>query len=382
MEINVNKKSKILLIKKKNVDNKKCTLLLKKKKIENKYSGNFLNTEIVQNIKNHKENENTKNDLFQKKILYNSPKNKSINLKVFFKLKNIGHKHGKSLNYNYNHSELQKSLQKYFSLTENDLIEKKKSKELIYNKINKDNFQKNKKVLKGKAYINNNTNIGTIRKINILNNKAPNKILLSFKQKSKELNFDNNKIKNSQIVSNNRIYLTKYKHIKNIININKDNYIKAESTKMDISINNNNFFRNKKKFFNHNPKSQSLNLLYNLDDYIGHNQYKDVVIPDNRTKIIKRISIEKEKEMKKIKQIFNYEENKNNIHYKVSKDENRLIKTPDDYYNKKAFDKLILSGEKKSKNFKTRNLLYNTAFKSYKNEFKYKIQNNLIILNQ
>jgi len=340
--------------------------------MENKYGENYLNTEIIHNIKNQKIIENTKNDFFLKKILYNSSKNKNINLKVYFQINNIGHKPGKSLNYNFNHSELQNSLKKYFSLTTNDLIIKKNYKKFTDNKINKDYFQKNKNVIKGKKYINNNTNIDTIRKINIANNKASNKIL-RFKSKSKEVNFHYNNINNSKVPSNNRIYLNKYKHIKNILNLNKDNHIKAKNTKMDTSINNKDIFINKKISFNHNPKSQSLNILNNLDDYIGHNQYKDIIIPDNRRKIIKKISIEKEKEMNKIKQIFNPEENKNNMNYKTIIYENRVIKTPDDYYNKKAFDKLILSGEKKSKNFKTRNLLYNKAFKSYKNEFKYKI---------
>ena len=378
MEINAKNKTKILLIKKKNGDIKKCSLFLKKKKMENKYGENYLNTEIIHNIKNQKIIENTKNDFFLKKILYNSSKNKNINLKVYFQINNIGHKHGKSLNYNFNHSELQNSLKKYFSLTTNDLIIKKNYKKFTDNKINKDYFQKNKNVIKGKKYINNNTNIDTIRKINIANNKASNKIL-RFKSKSKEVNFHYNNINNSKVPSNNRIYSTKYKQIKNILNLNKDNHIKAKNTKMDISINNKDIFINKKISFNHNPKSQSLNILNNLDDYIGHNQYKDIIIPDNRRKIIKKISIEKEKEMNKIKEIFNPEENKNNMNYKTIIYENRVIKTPDDYYNKKAFDKLILSGEKKSKNFKTRNLLYNKAFKSYKNEFKYNIQNNLII---
>ena len=353
---------------------------MKKQKTENKYCENYLKVEIVQNIKKQKEIENSKNCLFKKKSLYNSPKNKNINLKEYFQLKQNGHKLGKSLNYNHNHSKLQKSLQKYFSLTANDLIEKNKSIKLTNNKDNKDYFPKNKKILKREAYINNSTNIGTMRKINIVKTKAPNKIL-RFKKKSSELNFEYNKIKNPQIASNHRVYLTKYKNIKNIMNFSQNNYIKTENTKFDKSMKNNHISRNKKLSFNHNPKSQSLNMLYTLDDYIGYNQYQDVIIPDNKREIIKRISIEKEKEMKKIKQIFNHEENNNNINYNISKFENREIKIFEDYYNKKAFDKLILSGEKKSKNFKTRNLLYKKAFKSYKNEFVYKKRNNSKILN-
>ena len=40
---------------------------------------------------------------------------------------------------------------------------------------------------------------------------------------------------------------------------------------------------------------------------------------------------------------------------------------PEDYYKKKDFDKLILSGEKKSKYYNMRNLLYNSVFKSFNN---------------
>lgn len=54
----------------------------------------------------------------------------------------------------------------------------------------------------------------------------------------------------------------------------------------------------------------------------------------------------------------------NNEHY--NKLRNRTNKTPDDYFNKKDFDKLILSGDKKSKYYKMRNLLYESVFNNNK----------------
>ena len=94
-----------------------------------------------------------------------------------------------------------------------------------------------------------------------------------------------------------------------------------------------------------------------------------MIIPNHRRIIYQRLFSEKEKEKKELKKIFNTEGIKNSTEY-YDKLKNRSNKTSDELYNKKDLDKLVLSGEKKSKNYKIRNLLYNSVFNTNKLKFK------------
>ena len=106
----------------------------------------------------------------------------------------------------------------------------------------------------------------------------------------------------------------------------------------------------------------SLNTLQELNDYIGPNQYRKIIIPTNKSKIINLISENKHRDITRKRDIYKTEEIEKNREYHL-KIKNREIKSSEDYYNKKEFDKLVLSGEKKSKYYKMRNILYETAFK-------------------
>ena len=111
-------------------------------------------------------------------------------------------------------------------------------------------------------------------------------------------------------------------------------------------------------------ESKSLKKLHELDDYIGPNQYCDVLIPDNNRKVMRMISEEKERTLNKIKNAFKFNESRRNHEY-YSQTKKREIKDLDDYYKKKDFDKLTLSSEKKSKYFNLKDRLYYAAFKPF-----------------
>ena len=325
---------------------------------------------MIKNITNQKKSDKDKNESLRSKIIFKFSKRKDNNISIdYSKLnKKINHVPVKSLNYNNNHSELQKSLQKYFSLTPKNLKGKISSKEknddkkknIFYNKIKlKENVAKN-------FYINEKQ----IKLINKNIKKGKDKIT-KFKKKSFQLTFNNSNLIKSSDLHWNYINKIGFENEKNILNINKNNYKENKNKHKKTITTEQNFINYKCSFLKHSSKSKSLNIVYNLDDYIGPNQYDNMIIPNHRRTVNQRLSSEKEKENKEFKKIFNTEGIKNSIEY-YDKLKRRTNKTPDEYYNKKDLDKLVLSGEKNSQNYKIRNLLYNSVFNNNKLEFKKK----------
>ena len=343
---------------------------IKKHKQQHKEFDTLIKIDMIKNITNQKKLDKDKNELLRSKIIFKFSKRKDNNISIdYSKLnKKINHVPVKSLNYNNNHSELQKSLQKYFSLTPKNLKGKISSKEknddkkknIFYNKIKlKENVAKN-------FYINEKQ----IKLINKNIKKGKDKIT-KFKKKSFQLTFNNSNLIKSSDLHWNYINKIGFENEKNILNINKNNYKENKNKHKKTITTEQNFINYKCSFLKHSSKSKSLNIVYNLDDYIGPNQYDNMIIPNHRRTVNQRLSSEKEKENKEFKKIFNTEGIKNSIEY-YDKLKRRTNKTPDEYYNKKDLDKLVLSGEKNSQNYKIRNLLYNSVFNNNKLEFKKK----------
>ena len=368
-----NKTHKLISIKKpkESLINNNCKQKLhfiKKHNQKNKEFDTFIKIDLIKNITNQKKLDKDKNELLRSKIIFKFSKRKDNNISIdYSKLnKKINHVPVKSLNYNNNHSELQKSLQKYFSLTPKNLKGKISSKEknddkkknIFYNKIKlKENVAKN-------FYINEKQ----IKLINKNIKKGKDKIT-KFKKKSFQLTFNNSNLIKSSDLHWNYINKIGFENEKNILNINKNNYKENKNKHKKTITTEQNFINYKCSFLKHSSKSKSLNIVYNLDDYIGPNQYDNMIIPNHRRTVNQRLSSEKEKENKEFKKIFNTEGIKNSIEY-YDKLKRRTNKTPDEYYNKKDLDKLVLSGEKNSQNYKIRNLLYNSVFNNNKLEFK------------
>lgn len=361
------KKPKELLI---NNNCKQKLHFIKKHKQQHKEFDTLIKIDMIKNITNQKKLDKDKNELLRSKIIFKFSKRKDNNISIdYSKLnKKINHVPVKSLNYNNNHSELQKSLQKYFSLTPKNLKGKISSKEknddkkknIFYNKIKlKENVAKN-------FYINEKQ----IKLINKNIKKGKDKIT-KFKKKSFQLTFNNSNLIKSSDLHWNYINKIGFENEKNILNINKNNYKENKNKHKKTITTEQNFINYKCSFLKHSSKSKSLNIVYNLDDYIGPNQYDNMIIPNHRRTVNQRLSSEKEKENKEFKKIFNTEGIKNSIEY-YDKLKRRTNKTPDEYYNKKDLDKLVLSGEKNSQNYKIRNLLYNSVFNNNKLEFKKK----------
>ena len=369
-----NKKCKLNSIEKEkeSLINKNCQqklLLIKKQKQEYKELEKFLKTELVKNLKNQKILEKDKNELLYNKIKFKFTKRKDNNISTdYFKQnKKISLAPVKSLNYNNNHSELQKSLQKYFSLSPKDL------KGNMFFKPAKDNKKEtmfyNKNGLTENISKNLNLKNIQIKKINYKKIKKSNDKITKFKKKSIQLTIDNNNLIKSLDFQGNYKNKMNFENEKNILNINKNNCLGNKIKHKKAISTNQNYINYKSFFLNHSSKSKSLNIVYNLEDYTGPNLYDNMIVPNHKKTIYQRLSSEKEKEKKELKKNFNTEDIKNTTEY-FDKLRNRANKTPDDYYNKKDFDKLVLSGEKKSKYFKIRNLLYNSAFNTNKLEFK------------
>lgn len=368
-----NKTHKLISIKKpkESLINNNCKQKLhfiKKHKQQHKEFDTLIKIDMIKNITNQKKLDKDKNELLRSKIIFKFSKRKDNNISIdYSKLnKKINHVPVKSLNYNNNHSELQKSLQKYFSLTPKNLKGKISSKEknddkkknIFYNKIKlKENVAKN-------FYINEKQ----IKLINKNIKKGKDKIT-KFKKKSFQLTFNNSNLIKSSDLHWNYINKIGFENEKNILNINKNNYKENKNKHKKTITTEQNFINYKCSFLKHSSKSKSLNIVYNLDDYIGPNQYDNMIIPNHRRTVNQRLSSEKEKENKEFKKIFNTEGIKNSIEY-YDKLKRRTNKTPDEYYNKKDLDKLVLSGEKNSQNYKIRNLLYNSVFNNNKLEFK------------
>ena len=370
-----NKTHKLISIKKpkESLINNNCKQKLhfiKKHKQQHKEFDTLIKIDMIKNITNQKKLDKDKNELLRSKIIFKFSKRKDNNISIdYSKLnKKINHVPVKSLNYNNNHSELQKSLQKYFSLTPKNLKGKISSKEknddkkknIFYNKIKlKENVAKN-------FYINEKQ----IKLINKNIKKGKDKIT-KFKKKSFQLTFNNSNLIKSSDLHWNYINKIGFENEKNILNSNKNNYKENKNKHKKTITTEQNFINYKCSFLKHSSKSKSLNIVYNLDDYIGPNQYDNMIIPNHRRTVNQRLSSEKEKENKEFKKIFNTEGIKNSIEY-YDKLKRRTNKTPDEYYNKKDLDKLVLSGEKNSQNYKIRNLLYNSVFNNNKLEFKKK----------
>ena len=370
-----NKTHKLISIKKpkESLINNNCKQKLhfiKKHKQQHKEFDTLIKIDVIKNITNQKKLDKDKNELLRSKIIFKFSKRKDNNISIdYSKLnKKINHVPVKSLNYNNNHSELQKSLQKYFSLTPKNLKGKISSKEknddkkknIFYNKIKlKENVAKN-------FYINEKQ----IKLINKNIKKGKDKIT-KFKKKSFQLTFNNSNLIKSSDLHWNYINKIGFENEKNILSSNKNNYKENKNKHKKTITTEQNFINYKCSFLKHSSKSKSLNIVYNLDDYIGPNQYDNMIIPNHRKTVNQRLSSEKEKENKEFKKIFNTEGIKNSIEY-YDKLKRRTNKTPDEYYNKKDLDKLVLSGEKNSQNYKIRNLLYNSVFNNNKLEFKKK----------
>ena len=353
--------AKISLINGNDISDNKNNFLLKNQ--VNKDYENLKKKELNENIKNNKELEHDKfNWIGNKKRIKLFKINKSNLKEVFQPNKKIFHKKVNSVKYYHNHSELKSRLQKYFSLTPNDLFIPNKSKLEIedYNKINY-KFNNNSITFSK----NNRSNKVLTRKIKIIKVEKSKNI---FQFKKKFNNTNNNPIKSLNIQeTDNSIDKLNYKTQNNrkLSNENKKNNLGMNDNKSirlnTIELNNKSKFQN-----SHIPKSKSLNIWNELDDYIGPNQYSSIIIPSNNKKRVNRmISEEKERTLRKLRNEFKFFENKRNNEY-YSQTKNREINDLDDYYNKKGLDKIILSSEKKSKYNKIKNRIYNNAFKSCK----------------
>ena len=285
-----------------------------------------------------------------------------------FKLsKIISHKKSFSSKYNYNHSETQNSLRKYFSLAPKDIDEKNKSKQAI-NYKDKIKYNKNKNSL----FLNQNSKLNKdfYRKIKIIKINRNN--IFKFKKKLSSTNdINKNLIKPLSILNyyeSKDAFNCKKQRNKKINCIDGKNNSRKGNHKKYITFSSKDFINNKKFSFSHISKNESLNLLHNLDDYIGPNQYEKIIIPNNKSKIMKKISERRKRVTNKKISIFKSEENKRNNEY-YTKMKNLELTRGGEYYNSKDFDKLILSGEKNSKYFKMRKILYDSAFKKCKYEF-------------
>lgn len=345
------KKEKLSLINKNVHYNKNHILNLKNKSEEYEEDSNFLKTELIDNLTKQKEFEKNQNVL----TTYDLSNNHNLNLQKFFKEnKNHFHLQNKSEKYNYNNSKIYKSLQKYFSLSPNDLNRKFKVK-LTENNRNDNNYNKikiNKKDVR---------NFVSPENVKIAKIKYNNKIFKNKLQTTKDVN--NNLIKTLFIKKSNKdSYRLHFLNKNKIIGLNLNKYSRNENNKQQVTLNIKEN-PNKRNFnFIRGSKSMSLNTLQELNDYIGPNQYRKIIIPTNKSKIINLISENKHRDITRKRDIYKTEEIEKNREYHL-KIKNREIKSSEDYYNKKEFDKLVLSGEKKSKYYKMRNILYETAFK-------------------
>jgi hypothetical protein len=265
------------------------------------------------------------------------------------------------MKYHPNHSELRKSLQKYFSLSPSELLIPDKSK-LTMDYQDEINYKKNDNSINSTK--NGRLNNIFTRKIKIIKVENHNK-LLKFKKKIYETN--NNPIKSfySQELDNDRDNLNHQTQANKILDDRNKKIYLGNNNNKSLALNKI-WLNNEKKFLlNRITKSKSLNL-YELDDYIGPNQYRSIIIPYNNKKIRKMIAEKKENEINKQHAKFKTEETKRNKEF-FFKIKNRQLKCYEDYYNDKYLKKLVLSSEKTSKFFPMRNLLYKSAFKKCKN---------------
>ena len=306
----------------------------------------------------------------------------------------------KKLNNNYfkynKNTSLNKSIQKYFLLKTNDKENEKPKDKNNYIKNDKHNknldSSENKIMIVNKSSDINEFNVN-IKILKNIQNKFNNNKIYQFKTK----NFTLNKLDISPFNKTVKISKTKklidngdnfkndnnleFKNISNINTIkivkkpkkrlilkNKNQYINNIKEKK-LSINNESLNYSKTPSSSVKMKSKYLSKLNELDDYIGPNQYGNLVIPPNHKKnICRMISEGKERTLKKVKKMFKILENKRNVEY-YSQAKDRKIKDLDEYYKKKDFDKIILSSEKESKYNNIKNKIYSEVFKPIKYEF-------------
>jgi hypothetical protein len=414
-----NKKKTILLLemeKQKIMDEnfknyqKYLSLIQKQKKEFDEYD-KYLKKGLDDTQGTEKKNEAIKNKPKKKgtKSYFNFLKNQ----KLSNSLQNIKKENKLSNNnlLNYNESTLiNKSIQKYFMINEN----------YSENKVSKNKKNNANRNLENKS-LDNNINSKEKSKINKSSNKQQIKLNINVIQKFKKLKLknkkkednnhkhekfikrriltnisafsDNNTKKRLKMIKEGKNFekefiLNKKKNIDSYLHRNKfemNNQIihdeidkrlilkkirkkNNENSEKDIKINLRNLSKNIKASNSYNIlETKSLKKLHELDDYIGPNQYNDVFIPDNNRKVMRMISEEKERTLNKLKNAFKFNEMRRNHEY-YSQTKKREIKDMDDYYQKKDFDKLTLSSEKKSKYFNLKDKLYYAAFKPCKYE--------------
>ena len=371
---------------------KKYQYLIKKQQQEYKEYDKFLKKELNNNNRNQL-NLQTFNNSLQKdgvqsyfKLVKRNRNNNRCLTNDTAKEKNKLLDINNYLNYNKNVS-LKKSIQKYFVLKNNEdktlkdknnflnenkhlnYIDSNGNNNLKLNKSNNINELKlNIKILK---YIQNKVYNNKFKSKNLSLNKIDispfnktgkiNKTAKSVNNSEKFNKYNNLQYKN---IPNNNTFKIGKKQKKRLILKNKNEYIKNTKEKRDI--NNETLNNNKCPNLSVKIKYKSLS---KLEDYIGPNQYGSLVIPtNNRKKIYRMISEEKERTLKRVRNMFEIMENKRNTEY-YSQTKNREIKDLDEYYNKKDFDRIILSSEKESKYNSIKNKIYSEAFKPIKYEF-------------
>lgn len=359
---------------------KKYLYLMKKQQKELKEYDNFLKKELNDNqdkqLKLKLFNSNLQKD--GAKSYFTLVKSKNLRKSLTNDIINENQLNNNLVKYNKNTASINKSLQKYFSLNSNDerKISKEKNNNIKtvtnnndfdknYNKITKLNKSSNLKEFK----INMKT-LKKLRKLNVRNiqNKY-NKITFKTEDECRTLkninemkspNYFENKDNNNIIVNESN-----EKEIKKRLIIKNKNIYKNYMKEKEFKLKSESYYNRPSSLF-FNNKNNSLPKLKKLDDYIGINQYGSVIIPpNNKKKIYRMISEEKERTLNKLKNLFKFEENKRNNDY-YSQTKNRETKNFDDYFNKKDLDKIVLSSDKKSKYNKIKNEIYYEAFKSCK----------------
>ena len=364
----------------------KYLFLIEKQQQEYNEYEQFLRKNLKMNRNNKKKIEIRKNNLKNRgeKSYFNILKNEKL---ILNKEKEYLDNSNMLVNNNFLHYNknalINKSIQKYFILKndnekkssvtnknkilktegnkeninsyENKKFHKNKTSNIKELKLNIKNFQKFRKlhlkiINNNKFHLLKNNYNYTQQNINI---KTPNETNNNFNKK--KLGFDkrnNDEIKKRLILNSKRIN-------KNL------------SSERDKKVSSKRIFNDNHKKLCCNLKCQSLNKLNKLDDYIGPNQYGEIIIPNSSKKALRRISEEKERTLNKLKNIFKFQENLRNKEY-YSQVKNREIKNHDAYYKNADLDGIILSSEKKSKYHKIKDDLYNYVFKP----IKYKVINN------
>ena len=344
-----------------------------KKRGTKSYINNLKNQKLSNSLQNIKKENKLSNNIF---LNYNESAfiNKSIQ-KYFLINENYSeNKCSKNKKNNANRTVENKTLDNNMNSKEKIKVNKASNKQQIKLSINV--LQKFKKLkLKNKAKEDNSNRQEKFIKRRILtcafsDNNTKKRLKMIKKDKNFEKEFNLNQKKNFELhqdkfeINNQMIHdeIDKRLILKKIRKKNNEN------SEKDLRIKSKNLSNNIKTSNSYNKlETKSLRKLHELDDYIGPNQYSDVLIPDNNRKVMRMISEEKEKTLNRLKIAFKFNESRRNYEY-YSQTKRREIKDFDDYYHKKDFDKLVLSSEKKSKYFNFKDRLYYSAFKPFKYE--------------